>query len=139
MTRARALIAGLWAGLLLAVALIATPAPFATLPTADAGRVVARVLATEAAVSLAVAIVLILLERRLARDARPAMSAELLLVLGALFCTVLGYYGLQPMMAAARAGQGAWSFGALHAASTALFGVKALLVLVLAWRATAQR
>ncbi|NWG74779.1 MAG: DUF4149 domain-containing protein, partial [Rubrivivax sp.] len=32
MTRARALIAGLWAGLLLAVALIATPAPFATLP-----------------------------------------------------------------------------------------------------------
>ncbi len=139
MTRARALIAGLWAGLLLAVALIATPAPFATLPTADAGRVVARVLATEAAVSLAVAIVLILLERRLAREGRPAMSAELLLVLGALFCTVLGYYGLQPMMAAARAGQGAWSFGALHAASTVLFGVKALLVLVLAWRATAQR
>lgn len=139
MTRARALIAGLWAGMLLAVALIATPAPFATLPTADAGRVVARVLATEAAVSLAVAIVLILLERRLARDGRPAMSAELLLVLGALFATVLGYYGLQPMMAAARAGQGAWSFGALHAASTALFGVKALLVLSLAWRATARR
>ena len=139
MTRARSLIAGLWAGLLLAVALIATPAPFATLPTADAGRVVARVLATEAAVSLAVAIVLVLLERRLAREGRPAMSAELLLVLGALFCTVLGYYGLQPMMAAARAGQGAWSFGALHAASTVLFGVKALLVLVLAWRATAHR
>lgn len=139
MTRARSLIAGLWAGLLLAVALIATPAPFATLPTADAGRVVARVLATEAAVSLAVAIVLILLERRLARDGRPAMSAELLLVLGALLCTVLGYYGLQPMMAAARAGQGAWSFGALHAASTVLFGAKALLVLVLAWRATARR
>ena len=139
MTRARALIAGLWAGLLLAVALIATPAPFATLPTADAGRVVTRVLATEAAVSLAVAIVLVLLERRLARDGRPAMSAELLLVLGALFCTVLGYYALQPMMAAARAGQGAWSFGALHAASTALFGVKALLVLTLAWRATARR
>ncbi|MCU0929806.1 MAG: DUF4149 domain-containing protein [Burkholderiaceae bacterium] len=139
MTRLRALIAGLWAGLLLAVALIATPAPFATLPTADAGRVVARVLATEAAVSLAVAIVLILLERRRAREGRPAMSAELLLVLGALFCTVLGYYGLQPMLAAARAGQGAWSFGALHAASTVLFGVKALLVLALAWRATAQR
>ena len=139
MTRLRAMIAGLWAGLLLAVALIATPAPFATLPTADAGRVVARVLATEAAVSLAVAIVLVLLERRRARDGGSAMSAELLLVLGALFCTVLGYYGLQPMMASARAGQGAWSFGALHAASTVLFGVKALLVLALAWRATALR
>jgi hypothetical protein len=139
LTRARALVAGLWAGMLLAVALIATPAPFATLPTADAGRVVGRVLATEAAVSLAVAVVLILVERRLARQGGPTMSAELLLGLGALFCTVLGYYGLQPMMAAARAGQGAWSFGALHAASTVLFGLKALLVLALAWRATVQR
>lgn len=137
--RARTLIAGLWAGVLLAVALIATPAPFATLAMADAGRVVARVLATEAYLSLAVAAVLLVVERRLAREGRPAMSAELLLVLGALFCTVFGYFGLQPMMAAARAGQGAWSFGALHAASTVFYGVKALLVLVLAWRAAGAR
>ena len=60
----------------------------------------------------------------------------MLLVLGTLFCTVAGYYALQPMMAQARAGQGAWSFGALHAASLGLFALKALLVLVLAWRLT---
>jgi hypothetical protein len=51
-----------------------------------------------------------------------------------LFCTVAGYFALQPMMAAARAGQGPWSFAALHVASTAFFSLKALLVLVLAWR-----
>ena len=137
--RARALIAGLWAGVLLCVAGIATPAPFATLATVDAGRVVARVLASEAYLSLAVAIVLFLLERRRVRDGGSAMTAEVMLVLGALFCTVAGYFALQPMMAAARAGQGSWSFGTLHAVSTVFFGVKGLLVLVLAWRCTARR
>ena len=58
----------------------------------------------------------------------------MLLALGALFCTVAGYYAIQPMMAAARAGQGAWSFGALHGASSVFFGLKGLLVLALAWR-----
>lgn len=139
MFRARAMVAGLWAGVLLAVALIATPAAFATLAAADAGRVAARVLATEAALSLAVAVVLILIERRLASADRRAMSVEMMLVLGALFCTVLGYYGLQPMIAAVRAGQGAWSFGALHAASMVLFAIKSLLVLTLTWRATGHR
>jgi hypothetical protein len=38
------------------------------------------------------------------------------------------------MLAAARPGQGPWSFGALHGASAAFFGLKALLVLALAWR-----
>jgi hypothetical protein len=139
MARWRALLAGLWAGLLLAVATIATPAPFATLPRADAGRVVARVLATEAILSVAAAVVLLLLERRLARAGGRAVSAEMLLVLGALFCTVFGYYGLQPMIAAARTGQGAWSFAALHTASTVLFGLKGALVLTLAWRVSAAR
>ncbi|WP_324431329.1 DUF4149 domain-containing protein [Azohydromonas sp.] len=139
MRRARTLLAGLWLGLLLTVALIATPAPFAALAAADAGRVVARVLASEAYASLALAAVLFLVERRLAREGRSAMTAELMLVLGALFCTVFGYFALQPMLAAARAGQGPWSFGVLHAASTAFYGVKALLVLLLAWRTAAAR
>jgi hypothetical protein len=46
--------------------------------------------------------------------------------------TVAGYFGLQPMMAAARAGQGALSFGQLHAVSAVFYLVKALLVVVLA-------
>ena len=132
---------GLWAGVLLCVAFIATPAPFATLVSADAGRVVARIFAVEAPLSLALGVLLVLLERRVASQqedalARPAWTAELALPLAAIFCTVAGYYALQPMMAAARAGEGALSFGQLHAISLALFGLKMLLVLTLAWRAS---
>ena len=132
-------LAGLWAGMLLCIALIAAPAPFATLASADAGRVVARIFAQEAYASLAFAVVLFPLVRRQARVAAAAgtgsvVSANLLLVLGTLFCTVAGSFAVQPMIEAARAGQGAFSFGALHAASMALFALKALLVLILAWR-----
>lgn len=140
--RARAWLAGLWAGWLLCVALLATPAPFAMLAQADAGRVVARMLAQEAYTALALGVVLLLLERLAAKraaagteDDGPAMTVDLLLVLGALFCTVAGYFALQPMMAAARAGQGSLSFGQLHAISAAFYVVKVLLVLTLAWRA----
>ena len=95
--------------------------------------------AQEAYLALALAVLLFLLLRRRARAASAAgtgsvLSADMLLVLGALFCTVAGYFALQPMMAAARAGQGTWSFGSLHGASAALYGIKALLVTVLAWR-----
>jgi hypothetical protein len=141
MARFAALLAGLWAGALLCIAALAAPAAFALLATVDAGRLVGRLFAHEAAMSLALAIVLFLFERRRTRAAAEAgrgsaLSANLLLVLGALFCTVAGYYAIQPMMAAARAGQGAWSFGALHAVSAAFFGLKAVLVVALAWRLT---
>lgn len=142
LARAAALLAGLWGGLLLAIAVFAAPAAFAVLAAPDAGRVVGRLFAHEATLSLLLAIVLFLIERRRTRDAAEAgrasaISANMLLVFGALFCTVAGHYALQPMLAAARAGQGAWSFGALHAVSAGFFGLKTLLVLVLAWRLTA--
>jgi hypothetical protein len=135
---ARAL-AGAWFGLLAAIAFIAAPSAFATLARADAGRYVARVFALEAWASLAIALLLLFAEQRRARvDAHAGrgsvMSGATLLLFGAIFCTVLGRFGIEPMMAAARTGDGVWSFGALHAASTALYAVKALLVLVLAWR-----
>ena len=139
-TRIAALLAGLWAGILLAIGLIGAPAGFAVLATpAEAGRVAGRMFSVEAPLSLALAVVIFLLERRRARDEAEAghgsqFNANMLLALGALFCTVAGYYAIQPMMAAARAGQGAWSFGSLHAASMAFFGLKGLLVLALAWR-----
>jgi len=143
LARLRALLPALWAGVLLCVALIATPAPFATLATTDAGRVVARIFLQEAHLSLALSVVLLLLERHASRQATAdgravsAFSVELTLVLGALFCTVAGYFALQPMMAAARAGQGGASFALLHAISLALFGLKIVLVLALAWRHSA--
>ncbi|MDP3083801.1 MAG: DUF4149 domain-containing protein [Rubrivivax sp.] len=140
--RWRRLLPGLWAGGLLCVALLATPAPFATLAAADAGRVVARMLAHEAHASLALGIVMLVLERVAARrragdQPGSQFSAGMVLTLGALFCTVAGYFALQPMMVAARAGQGSLSFGQLHALSAAFYLVKLGLVLALAWRASA--
>lgn len=143
--RLRALLPALWAGWLLCVALLATPAAFALLAKADAGRVVSRMLAQEAYTSLALGIVVLVLERRATRlaagegdtlgaGAASQFSTGMVLALGALFCTVLGYFGLQPLMTAARAGQGSFGFGQLHAASAVLYGVKLLLVLALAWR-----
>jgi len=135
--RARRLLPGLWAGALLCIALIATPAAFATLVTQDAGRVVGRIFAQEAYLSLALGIACLLLERRAAAssEGETRLSMPMMLALGALFCTVTGYFGLQPMMAVARAGEGSWTFGQLHAVSLGLFGVKTLAVLALAWRA----
>jgi hypothetical protein len=64
-------------------------------------------------------------------------SLEMTLAIGALFCTVAGYYGLEPMMEQARSGGAtALTFMQLHAISLAFFGVKGLLVLALAWKAT---
>ncbi len=134
--RWRRLLPGLWAGWLLCVALLATPSAFATLLPSDAGRAAARMLGQEAASALALGVILLLLERTAARRAGgPAFSLGMGLALGAIFCTVAGYYAVQPMMAAARLGQGGLSFGQLHAVSAAFYIVKLALVLALAWRA----
>jgi hypothetical protein len=141
--RLKALLPGLWAGLLLTVAGLATRAPFAVLSPADAGRVVSRVLSHEAHVSLVLGALLLVLERFGTRRAASQghgkqFTSAMLLTLGALFCTVAGYFALQPLMAAAKAGQGAFSFGQLHALSAGLYLIKLALVLTLAWRATRQ-
>ena len=138
-SRWAALLAGVWAGVLACIGALAVPAAFATLASADAGRVVARMLTVEAYLSLALACVLFAIERTRSQRAAAAgtgsvFSANLVLLFGTLFCTVAGHFALQPMLAAARVGQGPWSFGALHAVSGSLFAVKGLLVLALAWR-----
>ncbi|WP_280150486.1 DUF4149 domain-containing protein [Piscinibacter sp. XHJ-5] len=145
MTRARcaAWLAGLWAGLLWAIALVGAPAAFAVATSEMAGRIAGRMFAQEAYLALALSMVLALLLRSRARAAAAAgtgsvLSADMLLALGALLCTVAGYFALQPMFAAARAGQGSWSFATLHGVSMSLYGLKALLVSVLAWRLAPQ-
>ena len=140
--RAAALLAGLWAGVILCIAAIGAPASFAIAPRDVAGQVARQMFAREAYVGLGVALILLMAIRRRTRDdveagAGSVMSANMLLVLGALFCTVLGYFALQPMMAAAKAGQGALSFGALHGVSAVFFVLKGLLILALAWRLSA--
>jgi hypothetical protein len=139
--RCRRLLPGVWAGLLLCVALIAAPAPFAILSSADAGRVVARIFAQEAWLSLGMAALLLLLGRRSKRgdfaSGKRGLNFDEWLILGSVACTALGYFGVQALLPAARAGQGTLSFGQLHLLSVALFALKAALVLVLAWRAGA--
>lgn len=140
--RWRRLLPGLWLGWLLCVAIVATPAAFALLERADAGRVAARVLGWEAHSALLFGAVLLALERvgakrRAGEGGNSQFSTGMALAAGALFCTVAGYFGLQPLMAAARAGQGALSIGQLHAVSMVFYGVKLGLVAALAWRGSA--
>lgn len=137
------LLAGLWAGLLVGLGAIGAPAGFAVTTVEIAGRSAGRMFAIEAHLSLAVAVILLLLHRKTVlaehdQPPAPALNTNLLLVLGTLFCTIVGYFVLQPMMAAARAGEGSLSFGALHGLSAGLFALKGLLVLALAWRLTAR-
>lgn len=134
--RSRTLLPGLWAGMLLCLGALATPAPFALLTREAAGRVAGRMLAGEAYTSLVLAVLFVLIERRLRGTVRP--SANMLLALGALFCTIAGYFAVLPMMDATRAGQGLWSFAMLHVVSSGFFVLKGVLVLALAWRVTAQ-
>ncbi len=121
--------------MLLTISLVAAPAAFSVLERSMAGALVARLFAVEAPTSLVAALAAIVLERWQSRQAglAPTMNRVWLLALGALFCTVAGYYALQPMMQAARAGQGALSFAALHGISLAFYGGKVLLVAALAW------
>jgi hypothetical protein len=138
--RWRRVLPGLWAGLLLCIALVAAPATFAVLPGAQAGRVVSGIFVQEAWISLALAATLLMLERS-AVTAHPAASGRSAvrndhLLWGTVLCTLLGYFAVHTLMPAARAGQGVFSFGQLHLISTVFYGLKATMVLVLAWRAT---
>ena len=135
------LLAACWLGMLLAVAGIATPAAFATLAPSDAGRVVARVLASEAAISVLAGAVLMALQRMTTRQGPAAggdsplqFDATLALPAAAVFCTVAGYYAIVPLMAQARAGTGPLGFAALHAISATFYVARVVLVALLAWR-----
>ena len=140
--RLRKLLAGLWAGLLVGLGAVGAPAGFAVTTVEIAGRAAGRMFAIEAYVSLAVAVLLLFLTRKAIstepdQPPAPALNTNLLLLLGTLFCTIVGYFVLQPMMVAARAGEGGLSFGTLHGLSAGFFVLKGLLVLALAWRFTA--
>jgi hypothetical protein len=126
--RLACLLPGIWAGLLLGIAALAAPAAFALLPAPDAGRVVGRLFRQEAWLSLVWAGALLVLLRR-----QPGTTG---LLSGAVACTLLGYFVLQPLMSAARSGQSLLSFGQWHALGASFYGLKTLFVLMLAWRST---
>lgn len=143
-SRFQQVLAAMWAGILLAVGGMVAPSLFAVLDRSLAGLAAGRIFAIEAYVSLVLAMALFFIERQRTRQAalqagQSVMSVELMLVMGALFATVLGHFALSPMIVAAKAGQGSLSFGTLHAMSSSLFLFKGVLVLVLAWRLTGRR
>ena len=129
----RALICALWLGALLALAAAVMPSAFAVLEKPQAGLLAQRLFAIDAYVSLVLAAFVMQLERKLAGPGQSPKGPKFWLAALALACTVLGYFGLQDAMQAARVGHGYWSFGALHAASSTMFGVKLLAVAGLAW------
>ncbi len=140
--RLRRLLPGLWAGVMLCIAAIAAPAAFALLERPAAGQMVGWFFQREAWLSLVLAVLLLAIERSRARVAAAAgqgsvLSTEMLLLLGTAFCTVAGYFALQPLMDGARSGQGPLSFGQLHLISVGFFAAKLVCILVLAWCAAA--
>lgn len=137
----QAWLAGVWAGASVAVGAVGAPALFAVLPKQMAGQGAGQMFAIEARISLVMAVLLFLFERKRVRDQADvgqettAMSTELLLVLGALFLTVAGQFALHPMIEAAKLGQPTpLSFGALHGISAGLYWLKLVALLVLSWR-----
>ena len=140
--RLRRLLPGIWFGVLLAIALIATPAASNALDKASFGAVARAIFAREAPASLVLGLLILVIERRdaLARHLATGasqFSTEMVLAIVALFCTVAGYYGLEPLMEQARtASATGLSFMQLHAISLAFFAVKGLAVLALTWKAT---
>ena len=141
--RLRALLASAWAGMLLTIGGLAAPTLFALLDRAAAGRVAGRYFFLEARASILLALAVIVIERMRVRRPLPGAAArqfsvELMLALGALFCTLIGFEALQPLMEQARAGTGRWSFATLHAVSSSFFAIKLVLVGALAWRSCGQ-
>lgn len=142
--RLQVLLAALWGGVMLAVGGLAAPSLFMVLDRHLAGQAAGRIFTLEAKFSLAMAMVLFMLERRRVRDLAEsgaqglsAMSGNVMLVLGALFLAIFGEFVLHPQIEAAKAGQiTLLSFGALHGLSSALYWLRIVLVCSLAWRLT---
>lgn len=133
---ARLLVAALWAGVLWALGYIAAPAAFAVLGSVQAGDLVAVLLTRQAWLSMACALVLLVLLRVSTDLAPPRRRFLNLLVLAMLVCTLVIFVGLQPAMAQLRelAGAGGvraspyWTeFAVMHGVSQLFYLVQSLL------------
>ena len=133
--RARLLIATFWVGSLWAIGYLAAPTLFVTLyDNVLAGTVAGSLFRTEAWVSVVCAVLLLVLQTW-GKD-KKAGRTETRLVIAMLACTVVGYFCLQPFMAALHenAGPGGvmvsdahMQFAVLHGASMVIYLVESLL------------
>lgn len=141
--RARLLIATFWVGSLWTIGYLVAPILFATLPDrALAGTIAGSLFRAEAWLSLICAMALITLIKFASRE-REANRPVLWFVLGMLACTLIGYFSLQPFMAALREAAGASGvmdpqsraqFGVLHGISSVFYLVQSVLGVALILR-----
>ena len=136
----RLLLAALWAGSLWGVSYLAAPSAFATLDSTLAGRVVGTMLTREAWLSIALALLLVVLTLR-STDLDARRRRWLFCCIGGMLaCSMIVYLGLQPVMAGIRDAAGPagvraspqWgTFAALHGVSQVCYLVGSILGAVL--------
>lgn len=142
MLPARILIATLWVGSLWTIGYLVAPALFSTLSDKVlAGTLAGQLFRIEAWLSLACAAALITIMIPGNYASSPKQRKVLLvIVLAMVTCTLIGYFGLQPMMAALREGAGTagimesdarTKFGLLHGLSAGIYLTQSLLGVVL--------
>ena len=139
MARLRLLLTTLWAGSLWTVGYVAAPTFFATLPDRMlAGTVAGNLFRVEAWLSMACGVLLLALYG-LAREL-PNRRTLLWLAMAMLACTLVGYFGIQPYMAALKAAAGPEGvmegatrarFGMLHGVASAIYLVQSVLAVAL--------
>lgn len=124
----------IWVGSLWTIGYIVAPTLFATLSDRTlAGAIAGRLFRIEAWVSMACALTMFWLLLR-QKAMQPNFRACVILTGAMLACTLIGYFGLQPVMAALREGpDGLVSeaartrFGLLHGASSAIYLLQSVL------------
>jgi hypothetical protein len=138
--RVRLLVTTLWVGSLWTIGYLVAPALFATLSDRVlAGIIAGSLFRIQAWLSVACAMVLIVLVIMSPADTDSSSGQRKLglgLVVAMLACTAVGYFGLQPFMAALResAGPGGvlssdakTQFGVLHGMSSVIYLIQSLL------------
>ena len=134
LAKVRLLVAALWAGSLWAVGYLVAPTLFATLERQLAGQIAGTMFHSMALLSLGCGVAMGVLLFFGAGDWTPKRRRGMLLIVVAMvMCTVVSHFGLQPMMAAAKAANDG-SFGKLHGISSGIYLVQSLLAGWLVWR-----
>ena len=153
-TALRQILIALWVGSLWTVGCLVAPTLFLSLSdTILAGTIAGKIFRVEAWLSVGMAVVIaILIKRtetkrietnRTETQASPK-SASLHLVGAMLACTLIGYFGLQPFMAALRlaapggvlTGSARTHFGILHGIASAIYFIESGLGLLLLYRSS---
>ncbi|MDY7575286.1 DUF4149 domain-containing protein [Actimicrobium sp. CCI2.3] len=138
-TRLRLLVIVLWVGSLLTIGYLVAPTLFMTLADRTlAGTIAGKLFRVEAWLSVAMALLLFALTAGtvVASRARTWMFRLTAIMFG---CTVTGYFGLQPMMAALReaapggvfSAEARMQFGMLHGVASGLYLIQSIAGIIL--------